>query len=276
MIRDITIGQYYPEYSIIHKLDPRTKILLTFAYIMSLFIIKDFVGYIVIATCLCVVIAMSKVPVKFIVKGLKPILVILSFTFLMNMFMTPGHIIVRLGFIKLTEEGVYNALFMTLRLVMLIMGSSVLTLTTKPMKLTDGIESLLKPFERFRLPAHEIAMMMTIALRFIPTLLDETDKIMKAQQARGADFETGNILRRVRNMIPLIIPLFVGAFRIAMELAMAMESRCYRGGEGRTKLSPLVYRRRDFISVVIAICYIGLLVLQRNFATFADIMQMLK
>jgi energy-coupling factor transport system permease protein len=265
MIRDITLGQYYPEYSIIHKLDPRTKLVAVMFYIASLFLIGDFYGYIVVFALVAGVTALSKVPVRFMLRGLKPIMIIIIFTFTLNMLMTPGTVLWEWKFISITHEGLYNAVFMALRLIFLIVGSSLLTLTTKPMKLTDGIESLLKPFKRFGLPAHELAMMMSIALRFIPTLLEETDKIMKAQQARGADFESGGLIRRAKALIPLLVPLFVGAFRIAQELAMAMEARCYRGGEGRTKLSPLRFRRRDLLTSLFLALYIAILIAERIF-----------
>jgi energy-coupling factor transport system permease protein len=265
MIRDITIGQYYPEYSIIHKLDPRFKIAATLAYIVSLFVIGGFAGYAIVLIGIAAVIAASKVPVRFILRGLKPIMIIIIFTFTLNMLMTKGHILWQWHFIRITEEGLYNALFMALRLTFLIIGTSLLTLTTKPMKLTDGIESLLVPFKKLGAPTHELAMMMTIALRFIPTLLEETDKIMKAQQARGADFESGSLFRRAKALIPLLVPLFVGAFRIAQELAMAMEARCYRGGVGRTKLNPLKFGRRDLVATIVVIAYLALIVLERIF-----------
>ncbi|MDR1068320.1 MAG: energy-coupling factor transporter transmembrane protein EcfT [Clostridiales Family XIII bacterium] len=265
MIRDITIGQYYPGYSIIHKIDPRLKIFITFAYIASLFIINSFYGYILIAASIIAVIGVSKVPLKFIMRGLKPILIIILFTFVLNVFMTRGDVLWQWKFLKITEEGLYNACYMALRIIFLIIGCSMLTFTTKPMKLTDGIESLLSPFRRFGLPAHELAMMMTIALRFIPTLLDETDKIMKAQQARGADFETGGLIKRGKAMIPLFVPLFVGAFRIAQDLAMAMEARCYRGGEGRTKLNPLKFRFRDAVAMAVTMLYLGAVICERIF-----------
>jgi energy-coupling factor transport system permease protein len=265
MIRDITLGQYYPGYSILHKLDPRLKIFVTLIYITSLFIVKDFWGYIAVALGIGTVIGLSKVPPRFILRGLKPILVIIIFTFALNMFMTSGKTLWQWGFVRVTEEGLHNAVFMALRLIFLIIGSSLLTLTTKPMKLTDGIESLLNPFRRFGLPAHELAMMMTIALRFIPTLLEETDKIMKAQQSRGADFESGSIFRRAKALVPLLVPLFVGAFRIAQDLAMAMEARCYRGGEGRTKLNALKYRRRDGLSLLFVALYMAAVILERIF-----------
>ncbi|MDR2157634.1 MAG: energy-coupling factor transporter transmembrane protein EcfT [Clostridiales Family XIII bacterium] len=263
MIRDITLGQYYPEYSRIHKLDPRLKIIVTLVYIVSLFLIEDFAGYAIALVSMGAVIALSKVPLRFMLRGLKPIILIIVFTFTLNMLMTKGTILWEWGFFRITKEGLYNAIFMAARLIFLIVGSSVLTLTTKPIKLTDGIESLLKPFRRFGLPAHELAMMMTIALRFIPTLLEETDKIMKAQQARGADFETGGLLRRAKALVPLLVPLFVGAFRIAQDLAMAMEARCYRGGEGRTKLNMLKFRRRDALAIGFTALYLSGIVAER-------------
>jgi energy-coupling factor transport system permease protein len=265
MIRDITIGQYYPEYSIIHKLDPRFKIVATLVYIASLFVIGGFAGYVVVFAGVAAVTAASKVPVRFMLRGLKPIMIIIIFTFTLNMLMTQGHILWQWHFIRITEEGIYNAVFMALRLVFLIIGTSLLTLTTKPMKLTDGIESLLVPAKKLGAPTHELAMMMTIALRFIPTLLEETDKIMKAQQARGADFESGSLIRRAKALIPLLVPLFVGAFRIAQELAMAMEARCYRGGEGRTKLNPLRFKRRDLVATIVTVVYLALIILERIF-----------
>ena len=265
MIRDITLGQYYPEYSIIHKLDPRLKIIAALVYISSLFLVNSFLGYVIVVASLAAVIILSKVPLRFILRGLKPIIIIIAFTFVLNMFMTKGDVLLLLGPLTLTKQGLYNAGFMAIRLILLIIGSSLLTLTTKPMKLTDGIESLLKPLRRFGLPAHELAMMMSIALRFIPTLLDETDKIMKAQMARGADFETGSLVRRAKALIPLMVPLFVGAFRIAQDLAMAMEARCYRGGEGRTKLNALKLRGRDWAAAAIVAAYLGIMICARIF-----------
>lgn len=263
MIRDITLGQYYPAESVIHRIDPRLKIIITLAYIVTLFFVKDFIAYAFIVVCLAIVIAVSKVPLKYILRGMKPIFIILIFTFLLNMLMTSGTVIVQWGFLKITEEGLYNAVFMAFRLILLIIGSFLLTFTTKPVKLTDGIESLLKPLAKLKIPTHELAMMMTIALRFIPTLLEETDKIMKAQQARGADFETGNIFRRARNLIPILVPLFVGAFRIAQDLALAMEARCYRGGDGRTKLHELKFKGRDVVATVLTIIFIATVMVER-------------
>lgn len=262
MLRDITLGQYYPGDSRIHRLDPRVKILATFAYIISLFLVKDFFGFLTVIGFLAIVVTFSKVPMKFIVKGLKPIFMIILFTFTINMFMTKGKILVSVWFLTVTEEGLYNAFFMGLRLVLLIIGSSLLTLTTKPISLTDGIERLLSPFRSIGLPAHELAMMMTIALRFIPTLLEETDKIMKAQMARGADFESGNLVRRAKSLIPLLVPLFISAFRIAQDLAMAMEARCYRGGDFRTRMNAMEFGRRDGIAGLMMVLFLGVVVLQ--------------
>lgn len=265
MIRDITLGQYYAKDSVIHRLDPRVKIAGTFVYLVMIFLVKDFIGFGFVTLCLAGVVALSRVPVKFIVKGMKPILFILIFTFCINIFLYRGTVIWQLGFLKITEEGLQQAVFIAVRLLLLIFGTSLLTYTTKPMALTDGFEAVLRPFTKLGVPAHEIAMMMSIALRFIPTLLEETDKIMKAQQARGADFESGNLLHRAKALIPILIPLFVGAFRIAQDLAMAMESRCYRGGEGRTRLHPMKYRRADRIAYVVILLFAAAIILLRIF-----------
>jgi energy-coupling factor transport system permease protein len=263
MIRDITLGQYYPEYSIIHKLDPRLKLVVAIVYIASLFMIDDFYGYVIVVGAMGGVIAASRVPLRFILRGLKPILLIIIFTFALNIFNTPGDLIWEYGRLHITWQGIYTAFFLALRLIFLIVGSSLLTLTTKPMKLTDGIESLLTPAKKLGAPTHELAMMMTIALRFIPTLLEETDKLMKAQQARGADFETGSIFRRVKALAPIVIPLFIGAFRIAQDLAMAMEARCYRGGEGRTKLNALKFKKRDLAAAFVCAAYVAVVLAGR-------------
>lgn len=264
LIRDITLGQYYPSDSIIHRLDPRTKILATFIYICSLFINRDFIGYIATFVFIVTVIHISKVPLSFILKGLKAIVVIIILTISINVFLTPGEtILVDIWIIKVTLEGVILATLMGVRLILLIVGSSLLTLTTSPISLTDGIEALLKPLEKIRVPAHEIAMMMTIALRFIPILLEETDKIMKAQMARGAEFEEGSIIKRAKSLIPLLVPLFISSFRRAEDLALAMEARCYKGGEGRTKMHQLKYTYRDYITFLISIAYVGMLIMIR-------------
>lgn len=257
MLRDITLGQFYPGNSLIHRLDPRVKILGTMVFIAALFVVHTFWGFAGAFAILAVLIGVSKVPVKFILRGLKPIFLIILFTFFLNMFMIDGEVLFRLGFLRVTNEGLYTAFYMATRLVLLIIGSSLLTLATRPMSLTDGIESLLSPLKRVKVPSHELAMMMTIALRFIPTLLEETDKIMKAQQARGADFETGNIFKRAKHLIPILIPLFVSAFRIAQDMAMAMEARCYRGGDNRTRMNPMKYQLRDGIAFVLMILFIG-------------------
>ena len=253
MIRDITLGQYFPEESPIHRLDPRIKIIMALTYIVTLFLVKDFIGFLIAVFVLSIIIKVSKVPLKFIIRGLKPIFIIIIFTFTVNMFMIGGEVLWQWKFLHITREGLYIAVFMAIRLILLIIGSSLLTLTTKPIHLTDGIESLLKPLTIFKVPAHELAMMMTIALRFIPTLLEETDKIMKAQMARGADFESGNIIRRAKSLIPLLVPLFISAFRIAQDLAMAMEARCYRGGKHRTRMNAIRIRGRDFFAVFLLI-----------------------
>ncbi len=260
MIRDITIGQYYSGESPIHKLDPRVKIMGTLIYIIGLFLVKTFVGFAFVFAMLMIFVGISKVPISYILRGLKPVFLIVIFTFILNMFMIKGEVIASFWILEITKEGLYTAVFMAIRLFLLIICSSLLTLTTKPINLTDGIESLLKPFERFGMPAHELAMMMSIALRFIPTLLEETDKIMKAQMARGADFETGNIFRRAKNLIPILVPLFISAFRIAQDMAMAMESRCYRGGKNRTRMNGIAIRRADVTaSIIIALTFAAII-----------------
>lgn len=262
MIRDITIGQFFPGSSVIHRLDPRVKIIATLLFIIELFIVDNFLGFAIAGVCLGIVIAVSGVPLGYIVRGLKPIIIILLFTFTLNMFMIDGHIIWQWGFLKLTMEGLRTAVFMAIRLVLLIIGSSMLTLCTRPLSLTDGIERLLSPFKKIGIPAHEIAMMMTIALRFIPTLLEETDKIMKAQQARGADFETGNLIQRAKSLIPILVPLFVSAFRIAQDLAMAMEARCYRGGEHRTRMNEMKLKTRDYVAFVLLALFLAVIIIE--------------
>jgi energy-coupling factor transport system permease protein len=256
-IKDITLGQYYPGDSKIHRLDARCKIIGTIVYLISLFCVKSFTGFALCAVFVGIVIAISGVPLRFIFKGLKPIMFLIIFTMIVNMFATPGVPLVSIGPLTISHEGLYRAVFMAVRLVLLIFGSSLLTLTTKPMQLTDGLERLLRPFKKIGLPAHELAMMMSIALRFIPTLLDETDKIMKAQTARGADFESGNLLERAKSLIPLLVPLFVSAFRIAADLAMAMEARCYKGGEGRTRMNEAVLKNIDITAFVIMGIYLA-------------------
>jgi energy-coupling factor transport system permease protein len=261
MLRDITLGQYYPKDSIIHRLDARVKILGSFAFIASLFLMQEFIQYLPVFLMIGLLIFFSKVPFKYMVKGLKPILMIILFAFFLNIFLTPGETLFQVWFLKVTNEGLRLGIFMTIRLILLIIGTSLLTLTTSPIELTDGLEKLLNPFKKIGVPAHELAMMMTIALRFIPTLLNETDKIMKAQMARGADFESGNIINRTKNLIPLLVPLFISAFRRADELAMAMESRCYRGGENRTRMKELKMKPGDFVYLGINLFYIFIVVI---------------
>lgn len=263
MLKNITIGQYYPGDSIAHELDPRIKILVVTLFIVSIFFVNTFIGYLPLLVFILTVIAVSGIPALAVLRGLKPLLFIIAITVFFNMIMTPGEVVYRLGFINITKEGLRQAGFMALRLIFLVTGTSLLTLTTSPIALTDGIESVLNPFRRIGVPAHELAMMMTIALRFIPTLMEETEKIMKAQMARGADFESGNILRRAKNLVPLLVPLFVNAFRRADELATAMEARCYRGGEGRTRLKPLIYRRTDYIVAGLCVVFFGFVIAQR-------------
>ncbi len=251
MIKDITIGQYVPGDSFIHKLDSRVKIMLSILFIIDLFLVKDYKGYIFVFFFLLALIFISKIQFRYIYKGLKPIFILMAITALFNVFLTRGDSapLYELGFIKIYKEGIITAIYMVLRLTFLIVGTSLLTLTTSPIELTDGIEKLLNPAKKIGVPAHELAMMMTIALRFIPTLMDETDKIMKAQKARGADFETGNLIQRAKNLIPLLVPLFISSFRRADELAMAMEARCYRGGDGRTRMKILKVTSRDYVAM---------------------------
>lgn len=264
MLRDITIGQFYPVDSYIHKLDARIKIISTLIYIFALFFVRNFIGYILVFIFLASVIYISKVPLKFILRGLKSIVIIILFTVVLNIFMSSGKtVLFHYGFITVTLEGIYNAGIMALRLIFLIIGSSLLTLTTSPIELTDGIEILMKPLKRLGVPSHEIAMMMTIALRFIPTLLEETDKIMNAQTARGADFETGNLIQRAKSMVPILVPLFISAFRRADDLAMAMEARCYRGDEGRTRMKQMVLVKNDYIAFSIVLIFVSILMIIR-------------
>jgi energy-coupling factor transport system permease protein len=255
MIRDITIGQYYPADSVLHRLDPRLKLNGTLLFIISIFLFDTFYGYMAVTLFLISIIRLSKVPFKYILRGLKAIVVILLFTLVFNLFLTQGDLLIKIGFLKITKQGAHYAIFNGLRLTYLILGSSLMTFTTTPNQLTDGLERLLWPLRRIKVPVHEIAMMMSIALRFIPILLEETDKIMKAQMARGADFESGGVIKRAKGLVPLLVPLFVSAFRRANDLAMAMEARCYHGGEGRTKMKPLHYDRRDIIAYFILLMY---------------------
>ena len=251
-LKDITLGQYFPGNSVVHRLDPRTKILAVVLYIVALFLCKSFVSYGIIFLLLCAAIKLSKVPVKSIVGGLKPVVFLACFTALLNLFYTPGEtVLVKVWVLTITLEGVLTAFFMVARIMMLIAGTFLLTYTTSPILLTDGLEALLSPLKKIHVPIHELAMMMSIALRFIPTLIEETDKIMSAQRARGADFDRGNLVQRAKALIPLLVPLFISSFRRADELAVAMECRCYRGGQGRTRMRQLKYQGIDTVTLVL-------------------------
>ena len=261
MIRDITLGQYYPAKSLIHQLDPRVKLVTTMIYVISLFVAKGALGYALATVFLVMVIRMSRVPFGYMTKGLKAIIMLLMITVIFNLFLIDGDIVLwRFGFLRITDKGLKTAVFMAIRLVYLIIGSSVMTLTTTPNDLTDGLEKLLGPLKKIHVPVHEISMMMSIALRFIPILLEETDKIMKAQIARGADFESGNLIQKAKAMVPLLVPLFISAFRRANDLAMAMEARCYHGGDGRTKMKPLHYESRDKMAYGVVWGYLILMI----------------
>ena len=261
-MKRIVIGQYYPVDSILHKLDARIKILATMFFIISLFMVHSWFAYGVAVSALALVIALSQVPPIFMFRGLRAMLFILMFTASLNVFLTPGeHVLVEFLFIRITQEGVLQAFRIALRLIILIVGSTIMTLTTTPIQLTDAIESLLGPFKKIKVPVHEIAMMMTIAMRFIPTLMEEVDKIMKAQMARGADFDTGGLVKKAKSLIPLLVPLFISAFRRADELAQAMDARCYRGDLNRTKMKIMKFVRRDYIAAVVVLVYCVLLFL---------------
>lgn len=260
MIRDITIGQYYPVDSIIHRLDPRVKFLGTIAFIVSLFLFDSFWGFAICFGFIAGVIILSRIPVKYLVKGLRPILFLLLFMMVFNVLLTPGEVLGSWWIFTVTKEGIYSALFMGIRLILLVLGSSLMTYTTTPNKLTDGMEHVFTPLKIIRVPVHEMSMMISIALRFIPILLEETDRIMKAQQARGADFETGNIFKRAKALVPILVPLFISAFRRAGDLADAMEARCYHGGDGRTKMRPLKYRWQDILAYFAVAAYVSLLI----------------
>lgn len=265
MLRDITIGQFYPADSAVHRLDPRVKVVAVFIYLISLFVFSSFTGYAVVTLFLFTAIKISKVPLSYIVKGLKPILFLLLFTAFFNIFWTRGDVLIHWRFVTVTWQGLRKALFMSMRLIYLILGSSMLTYTTTPNQLTDAIETLLKPLERIKVPVHEFAMMMSLALRFIPILLEEANRIINAQSARGADFEEGRLWQRLRAMVSILVPLLVSATRRAYDLAMAMESRCYHGGEGRTKMKPLHYERKDFVVYGVLLCYFTAVIAVNHF-----------
>lgn len=261
MLKDITIGQYFPGKSVVHKLDPRFKIIITGIFIAMLFSADSFIALVIGIIFLIVSFLLSKIPFKLMLKSLKPIIPIIVFTSVLNIFFLDGVVLFKIGFLKVTYEGLRTSAFMIIRIVALIMGSSLLTYTTSPITLTDAIERLLSPLKKIKLPVHELAMMMTIALRFIPTLIEETDKIMSAQKARGADMESGSLLQRAKALTPILIPLFVSAFRRAEELAVAMECRCYQGGDGRTRLRQLKSSGGDYFALGISIVFLDIVLL---------------
>ena len=263
MLRDITLGQYYQTDSVLHRLDPRVKLIGTFAFIVGLFLAGNVAGYAVGAIFLGSMIKLSHVPVQVMLKGMKAIASRIVITVVFNTFMTPGEVLIQVWKLKVTKEGLIMAAKLAVRLSFLIVGSSIMTLTTTPNQLTDAIESVMGPLKRLHVPVHEVAMMMSIALRFIPILMEETDKIMKAQEARGASFDSGNLIDKTKALIPLLVPLFISAFRRANDLAMAMEARCYRGGDSRTKMKPLIYRRRDVLGYGVIISFLALVIVTR-------------
>ena len=265
MLKDITLGQYFPGNTVVHRLDPRTKLLMVIVYIVALFLAKWWISYGVMLAFLVTAVVLSRIKPKALFKGLKPLLIIIIFTAFINLFYTDGEELVHFWIFRITREGVVQAVFLVLRIMMLVSGTFLLTYTTSPISLTDGLESLLSPLKKLRFPVHELAMMMSIALRFIPTLIEETDKIISAQKARGADFETGNLFRRAKALIPILVPLFVSAFRRADELATAMECRCYHGGEGRTKLKQLRYHTRDALTFLLGAALLGGIIALRCF-----------
>lgn len=259
MIRDITIGQFYRTDSLLHQMDPRIKIVGALLYAVSLFFINHYISFMLAAIFFGCIVWLSNVPLRFMLKGLKPIFLFVVFTDVLQILCTPGDDLLHIGIVHITIQGVHQSIFMSLRLVLLMLGTSVMTLTTTPNRLTDGIEKLLHPLTHIRVPVHDLAMMMSIALRFIPILIEELDKIMKAQLARGADFESGNVLNRMKNVVPLLVPLFASAIRRANDLAYAMDARCYHGGDGRTKMKPLQYTRRDYVAYMTLFFYTALL-----------------
>ena len=265
MIKDITLGQYFPGDSIVHRLDPRTKLILTLVYIVSLFTADGYFSYALMFAVLLTCILLSKINLKTILKSIKPLLFIIFFTFILNILFTKGTSIFSFWVITVTYEGVELAIRMIIRLIMLIVGTFLLTYTTSPIALTDGIENLMNPLKKIRVPVHELAMMMSIALRFIPTLIEETDKIISAQKARGADFESGNLIRRAKAMLPILVPLFISAFRRADELAVAMESRCYHGGEGRTRIKQLKMQRYDLTALLLSAVVLAAVIVLKIF-----------
>ena len=264
MLKDVNLGQYFPGDTVVHRLDPRTKLILVIVYIVALFCAKSYVSYAVVAAFLILCMCLSRIRLRVIVKGLKPLLLIIVLTGLLNMFYTPGRELVHFWIFTITWEGIRNAVFMISRIVMLIFGTFLLTYTTSPIALTDAMELLMSPLKRIKVPVHELSMMMCIALRFIPTLISETDKIISAQKARGADFESGNLIRRAKALIPILVPLFISAFRRADELAVAMESRCYHGGKGRTRMKQLRMAGRDYLALAFGILLLAAVIVLRK------------
>ncbi len=264
MLKDITLGQYFPGDTVVHRMDPRSKLILTVVYIAALFVVKSWLGYALMLGCLIAVMALSHIGPKAVLKGLKPLIYIIVFTAVLNIFFTDGEIIFQLAFIKISREGLRNAIFMVLRVMLLVAGTFLLTYTTSPLAITDGLERLLSPLKKVRVPVYELSLMMSIALRFIPTLIEETDRIMSAQKARGADFETGKLVDRAKALLPLLIPLFVSAFRRADELAVAMECRCYCGGEGRSRMKQLRFARRDILGLILGLLILALTIVLRK------------
>lgn len=265
MLKDITLGQYFPGDTVVHRLDPRTKLLMVIVYIVALFLAKWVISYAVMLAFLVTAVALSRIRPRALFKGLKPLLFIIIFTAIINVFYTKGDVLVQFWIFKITREGLVNAGFLVLRIVMLVTGTFLLTYTTSPIALTDGLESLLSPLKAIHFPVHELALMMSIALRFIPTLIEETDKIISAQKARGADFETGNLLHRAKALVPILVPLFISAFRRADELATAMECRCYRGGSGRTKLKQLRFQLRDILTFALGAAVLAGVIVLRSY-----------
>ncbi|MFI3252830.1 MAG: energy-coupling factor transporter transmembrane component T [Eubacteriales bacterium] len=268
-LKDITLGQFFPGNSFLHRLDPRCKIIMVTCYIIALFSAKNFVAYALMFLILCQGIALSKVPLSAIIKGMKPLVFIASFTAILNIFYTTGETILwEYWVLTITLEGVINAFFMVSRILMLVTGTFLLTYTTSPMVLTDGLENLMNPLKKLKVPVHDLSMMMSIALRFIPNLIEETDKIMSAQRARGADFETGGFAKRAKALLPILVPLFISALRRADELAEAMDARCYHGGEGRTKMKVLHYQKIDFLVMIFMVLWIFLIVSVSQYFSF--------
>ena len=264
-LKDITLGQFFPGNSLIHRLDPRSKIIFTVLFIVIIFLCKDLVSYGLVLASLLVLVLISKVQPKVFVKGMKPVVFIVVCTAILNLFYTDGNLLWSLGFLKITEEGLWKAFFMVLRILMLICSTLLLTYTTSPILLTDGLERLLRPLKKVGFPVHELSMMMSIALRFIPTLIQETDKIINAQKARGADFDSGNLMQKAKALIPILIHLFISSFRRAEELAIAMECRCYHGDEGRTSLRQLSLHGRDWAFMIFTVLLLAAVCVLRHF-----------